>query len=127
MRTLKTCVLLLVLFIFMYETVYAQKNLPCEPPAVTSLAMTVSLNSDNSIDIPIIIETDCSETLMVLIEREVSEETMLCGAEISGVPTVIFDTMIRVLNASIGDEYVVRCGSQERGFNDGGCTVVVVP
>ncbi len=127
MRTLKTCVLLLILYIFMYETVYAQKTPTCKPPAVTSLAMTVSLNSDNSIDIPITVETECSETLMVLVEREVSEATMLCGAGISEAPTVIFDTTIRVVNASIGDEYVVLCGSQERGFNDGGCTVVVVP
>ncbi len=127
MKTLKNCVLLLSLFIFMNETVYAQKTPTCGVPAVTSLSTTVSLKPDNSIDIPITMETACSETLMVLVEKEGMEATMLCGAEISEAPTVIFNTTITVSNASIGDEYIVRCGSQERGFNDGGCTVVVVP
>jgi len=126
MRTLKTCVLLLSLFIFMNETVYAQNPPSCKVK-LTSLAMTVSLKPDNSIDIPITVGANCSETLMVMVEKEAIEATMFCGMKISEIPTDIFDTTITVLNASVGDEYVVLCGSQERGFNDGGCTVVVVP
>lgn len=129
MKVLKICFFLFGLFFLVNGKAQAQ----CEVN-IMSLPQQVTLNADNSIDIPITIQTTSTTgscelrlDILVITGEATRDNLLLVASEGSSLPTAVLQTTITAHDARVGQRYTVRCGSLEYGLNDGGCTVVVVP